>query len=399
MVYTDDFYNAGFQSTPPCGGDRENVTWLVDYYLFQSTPPCGGDIHYHLSINLDSISIHAPMRGRPAQRGPMASILYFNPRPHAGATSFDLFGFSRCLFQSTPPCGGDVAANFVDKNHNDFNPRPHAGATLPENGLTVIPLFQSTPPCGGDACPAKLGQNWAISIHAPMRGRLVSTRSPQMITKFQSTPPCGGDPPTGAWKSRKPDFNPRPHAGATFSPFFTKKLPINFNPRPHAGATNSLFGNFYFPDISIHAPMRGRLPRSRWFLGDRDFNPRPHAGATGASWSDGPNGSNFNPRPHAGATYIVLPGAKLTEISIHAPMRGRRALVLCDCQCQRISIHAPMRGRHTANMLAMIFGRISIHAPMRGRHSLLKCIDDFAKFQSTPPCGGDVAGKNQRIGG
>ena len=312
MVYTDDFYNAGFQSTPPCGGDRENVTWLVDYYLFQSTPPCGGDIHYHLSINLDSISIHAPMRGRPAQRGPMASILYFNPRPHAGATSFDLFGFSRCLFQSTPPCGGDVAANFVDKNHNDFNPRPHAGATLPENGLTVIPLFQSTPPCGGDACPAKLGQNWAISIHAPMRGRLVSTRSPQMITKFQSTPPCGGDPPTGAWKSRKPDFNPRPHAGAT---------------------------------------------------------------------------------------YIVLPGAKLTEISIHAPMRGRRALVLCDCQCQRISSHAPMRGRHTANMLAIIFGRISIHAPMRGRHSRLKCIDDFAKFQSTPPCGGDVAGKNQRIGG
>ena len=75
-----------FQSTPPCGGDLVSrasmsaapnfnprplagATGIVSqggtfYNIFQSTPPCGGDATKNQKRRAQTISIHAPLRGR-----------------------------------------------------------------------------------------------------------------------------------------------------------------------------------------------------------------------------------------------------------------------------------------------------------------------------------------------
>ena len=80
--------------------------------------------------------------------------------------------------------------------------------------------FQSTPPCGGD-----------LTDDDALIQDLI----------FQSTPPCGGD---------------------------------KYGERKHQLTT----------DISIHAPLRGRLPISMMVRAGRNFNPRPLAGATTQRW-------------------------------------------------------------------------------------------------------------------
>ena len=132
-------------------------------------------------------------------------------------------------------------------NTADFNPRPLAGAT--------------------DGAQLAYDVLW-ISIHAPLRGRhrqLCLYRhchdfNPRPLAgatilkdkynaddSFQSTPPCGGD-----HKAR---------ANAV--------LRVYFNPRPLAGATLLKHLSWSISLISIHAPLRGRLPhrqhtRCRW---------------------------------------------------------------------------------------------------------------------------------------
>ena len=141
---------------------------------FRSTPPCGGDARRKAGSSFSiKISIHAPMRGRLTNCHDWRTKPYFNPRPHAGATSV---------------LRGKIRERY------DFNPRPHAGATeQPGEGCTEL-RFQSTPPCGGDLLAL------AICVNP---------------TKFQSTPPCGGDLVCIIDDRNFTDFNPRPHAGAT----------------------------------------------------------------------------------------------------------------------------------------------------------------------------------------
>ena len=55
-------------------------------------------------------------------------------------------------------------------------------------------VFQSTPPYGGDLGFLLLFAQWM---------------------GFQSTPPYGGDNAWAIPTIRQPDFNPRPHTGAT----------------------------------------------------------------------------------------------------------------------------------------------------------------------------------------
>ena len=141
----------GFQSTPPCGGDKWTQTCFTTAMIFQSTPPCGGDISANCLVPyFHAISIHAPMRGRPNFSSGASYSSYFNPRPHAGATYPRQHDHPSGQFQSTPPCGGDT-----------FHP----------SNVSVED----------------------ISIHAPMRGRQ-GIRSPCRADRY---------------------FNPRPHAGAT----------------------------------------------------------------------------------------------------------------------------------------------------------------------------------------
>ena len=118
-----------FQSTPPCGGDTTSCPGPTKKSLFQSTPPCGGDADHSRTRDRGVISIHAPMRGRRSRWQVNLTLANFNPRPHAGATTgVDLLLCPR-PFQSTPPCGGDLVKCPVVGGLENFNPRPHAGAT------------------------------------------------------------------------------------------------------------------------------------------------------------------------------------------------------------------------------------------------------------------------------
>ena len=170
---------------------------LFPLYSFQSTPPCGGD------------------SGKEGGRRPWKN---FNPRPHAGATpGFGVFGASGMDFNPRPHAGATEGGRVQEPTGQYFNPRPHAGATLADRFGGHFGIY--------------------ISIHAPMRGRLrLKTYMPSW-PKFQSTPPCGGDCRRRGDAPRNRNFNPRPHAGATLSGSAIKRS----------------------SEISIHAPMRGRL--------------------------------------------------------------------------------------------------------------------------------------------
>ena len=178
-----------------------------------------GRLIYQIIHIVDFISIHAPLRGRPDNIDgllPVGDISIHAPL--RGRPPSSLSPQASSPFQSTPPCGGDYGAKGPGFRTSDFNPRPLAGAT---------PLF------GVGA-----GRVW-ISIHAPLRGRPLAQALRLTGSSFQSTPPCGGDKVCRrAWMER-PDFNPRPLAGAT--------------DRRGSGGPG--------PGISIHAPLRGRLLR------------------------------------------------------------------------------------------------------------------------------------------
>ena len=141
-----------FQSTPPCGGDAiadallDHVTGISIHAPlrgrrysrlfcafspgFQSTPPCGGDTDTPWFFRMMEISIHAPLRGRRSHVSTPDEYLDFNPRPLAGATSHTVQLLLVWIFQSTPPCGGDLCADRANES---------------------VHQFQSTPPCGGDS--------------------------------------------------------------------------------------------------------------------------------------------------------------------------------------------------------------------------------------------------------
>ena len=271
-----------------------------------------------------------------------------------------------------------------------------------------------------------------ISIHAPLRGRLIPAATVRSDNLFQSTPPCGGDHFELLTLSRGSHFNPRPLAGATslsvnlsrgirfqstppcggdIPPTIIFFCPRYFNPRPLAGATSFLRYSVWRGVISIHAPLRGRLSCLGGVLYLINFNPRPLAGATG------------------GVVMVDL----ITLISIHAPLRGRLLLfrpAICTALFQstppcggdklsssptltllRFQSTPPCGGddhyrnktsdqsnfnpRPLAGATPQQYGCsphavISIHAPLRGRRSPNAGHAYNVRFQSTPPCGGDL---------
>ena len=165
------------------------------FAIFQSTPPCGGDGEEALDTWLGiTISIHAPMRGRP--------VLF------DGCNVF-------CRFQSTPPCGGDAV--FL---------------ALPD----LRQQFQSTPPCGGDFVRSRNVKSTVISIHAPSRGRRPASRSSLSVS----------------------NFNPRPLTGATLLWGWSPPGKTFQSTPPHGGDGHARCAKNRAWAISIHAPSRGR---------------------------------------------------------------------------------------------------------------------------------------------
>ena len=75
----------------------------------------------------------------------------------------------------------------------------------------------------------------------------------------------------------------------------------NFNPRPHAGATWAKAREIADELFQSTPPCGGDKEVPTAYVENLNFNPRPHAGATLITWNV--NGlRDFNPRPHAGAT-------------------------------------------------------------------------------------------------
>jgi len=157
----------------PARGRREGVNPCRTRMMFQSTPPRGGDKRQMSKVLPEIVSIHAPARGRPFSLRYATAGKSFNPRPRAGATDPLQTPFALLLaFQSTPPRGGDKLSQGSYDRSLCFNPRPRAGATSGTDQTFRTMMFQSTPPRGGDPT-TPVGAGWDQT--------------------FQSTPPRGGD--------------------------------------------------------------------------------------------------------------------------------------------------------------------------------------------------------------
>ena len=254
--------SASFQSTPPCGGDFGFTFTSSPALRFQSTPPCGGDpptaddkqafeISIHAPLRgrpaprvalliIARISIHAPLRGRPVSRSHQTSKRHFNPRPLAGATGHDLWPRTGHYISIHAPLRGRPGKRRPGELVSDFNPRPLAGATDTVKYIYRYPKFQSTPPCGGDI----------FTVMALTDG-----------IYFNPRPLAGATCVRCLHSQRSMNFNPRPLAGATPGRSFCPVPRMDFNPRPLAGATGVRPIYRFRCRISIHAPLRGRLRR------------------------------------------------------------------------------------------------------------------------------------------
>ena len=185
--------------------------------------------------------------------------------------------------------------------------------------------------------------------------------------RFQSTPPCGGDRPPTA--DDKQAFEISIHA-------------------PLRGRLDPQSSSLFLFCISIHAPLRGRLRGSWLMLKRARFQSTPPCGGDPAGCKFSTSPRHFNPRPLAGATGPDAAKAPPDRISIHAPLRGRlqhpgRTAAPTHFNPRPLAGATSYRDRNCG------YVRISIHAPLRGRPQPFR--GDFQRvlFQSTPPCGGD----------
>ena len=123
---------AGFNFNPrPLAGATKNTHGFGFIQVqFQSTPPCGGDKNRRHRLPSLPISIHAPLRGR------LVTNLY---EDRVGE------------FQSTPPCGGDRPSPLYNEPSKISIHAPLRGRPWQNARRKLKKTFQSTPPCGGDS--------------------------------------------------------------------------------------------------------------------------------------------------------------------------------------------------------------------------------------------------------
>ena len=141
--------------------------------VFQSTPPCGGDAGPAVRTAFNYDFNPRPLAGA-TSKGDLESVMqiFQSTPPCGGDISLFAVSSSSSPFQSTPPCGGDHRLRKPGRRGPDFNPRPLAGATTYDD---LIDSYEK------------------ISIHAPLRGRHECHHVLSRTYQFQSTPPCGGD--------------------------------------------------------------------------------------------------------------------------------------------------------------------------------------------------------------
>ena len=182
-----------------------------------------------------------------------------------------------------------------------------------------------------------------ISIHAPLRGRRLMRYSRRARLTFQSTPPCGGDSSGSRSSGARRHFNPRPLAGATqrcretvavseisiHAPLRGRLAEEGFNftavkfqSTPPCGGDDRDEAALLEFAISIHAPLRGRPRFGKNLQTGINFNPRPLAGATASAGIPCP-ATLFQSTPPCGGDAHGPVSLTNNLISIHAPLRGR----------------------------------------------------------------------------
>jgi len=123
------------------------------------------------------------------------------------------------------------------------------------------------------------------------------------------------------------------------------------------------------PDVSIHAPVRGRDQRQEaTSITRRSFQ---------------------STRPCVGATRQEHQVAKQFNVSIHAPVRGRDGVSLLGDGCSTFQSTRPCEGATLKQAIDRLSETVSIHAPVRGRDLIVpKCSATMDEFQCTRPCEG-----------
>ena len=220
-------------------GRRGDIQTASTALIFQSTPPCGGDVQLAEVLVSLNISIHAPLRGRPLKM------------------VWDFWRF--CISIHAPLRGRQ---RFEARKVGDlyFNPRPLAGATVASWLQQAKGKFQSTPPCGGDISIFPRHIEQVISIHAPLRGRRShKCRYGYIWFHFNPRPLAGATPGCSGCIPGTRHFNPRPLAGATLEEAAITPSNLLFQSTPPCGGD--------FMPVAM-------VTRSDY------FNPRPLAGAT-----------------------------------------------------------------------------------------------------------------------
>ena len=101
-------------------------------------------------------------------------------------------------------------------------------------------------------------------------------------------------------------FNPRTREGATTTAERYTYAATCFNPRTREGATVGASATVRSQSVSIHAPVKVRLPRLKDITVCFCFNPRTREGATPEVDNKGKPTKRFNPRTREGATITSL---------------------------------------------------------------------------------------------
>ena len=141
-------HQSQFQSTPPCGGDRDYRAWTKAIHDFNPRPLAGATNGYMGLVLYNKISIHAPLRGRRPLFGVGAGRVRISIHaPLRGRPIFDVAQKFNSFISIHAPLLRAIQAV------SDFNPRPLAGATCLR--LSYNPMdrhFNPRPLAGATTC-------------------------------------------------------------------------------------------------------------------------------------------------------------------------------------------------------------------------------------------------------
>ena len=121
---------------------REGATYRYAHHFprhdcFNPRPREGATYRYYLSLGLNLVSIHAPVKGRLKRKNFLLCRICFNPRPREGATKAHGWSNRWTEVSIHAPVKGRPIRHRCESICKSFNPRPREGATY--IGVPLIP--------------------------------------------------------------------------------------------------------------------------------------------------------------------------------------------------------------------------------------------------------------------